>query len=608
MVFLTDGTLMTWDEIQPHIPDVKRQASLQFLHQYRKYKDLKGCPFFWGDEIEYSLVKFDHSHHGVQLLHSASTLLDSPQLKQAQTSDWSPEYGEYMLEGKPKNPYTEDISQLTLVEPHLKERRRTVNLMLGPNERMVTLTTFPRLGCPGFTFPPYEANKHAADITESIFVANEARCSPFPLFQYAGRNFVSRKQERMNMNVPLFQDEKTIMPYGEDMTVYGHNPNMEKYMKPGHIYMDALLFGTGCCSLQVTMQAPDLKEATMLYDNLIPLTPIMLAFTAAAPIHRGFLSNTDCRWSTLSQSCDDRTLQERGLEPLTNGNCLVETTRFDTVCSYLSVSDQFYNDFQYSYDEQKYKQLKDEGVDDMMARYVAWLLIRDPMMLYKERLDQDVTLDTEHIQSIIASNWHTIKLKLPDDNSGWKIEFRTMELQLTDFENAALSVFVVLLSRAILASTLNLLVPITKVKENMETAQLPDAMNTAKFYFRQHVQRGANDGQPCDNSYQHMTINEIFNGKEDYPGLLPLIHQYLDTISLDADTRPVLNRYLNFISDKAAGKIMTMAQWTRQFVRNHEDYKKDSVVNERITYDLLVECERAVNSEDSYPHIFVKPQ
>lgn len=39
-----------------------------------------------------------------------------------------------------------------------------------------------------------------------------------------------------------------------------------------------------------------------------------------------------------------------------------------------------------------------------------------------------------------------------------------MEVQLTDFENAAFAAFVVLLTRAILAFNLNFYVPISKVR------------------------------------------------------------------------------------------------------------------------------------------------
>lgn len=78
-----------------------------------------------------------------------------------------------------------------------------------------------------------------------------------------------------------------------------------------------------------------------------------------------------------------------------------------------------------------------------------------------------------------------------------------MEVQLTDFENAAFSIFIVLLSRAILTFGLNFYMPISKVRTsfitltftesavqvdvNMERAQKRDAARQDKFYFRKSV-------------------------------------------------------------------------------------------------------------------------
>ena len=58
-----------------------------------------------------------------------------------------------------------------------------------------------------------------------------------------------------------------------------------------------------------------------------------------------------------------------------------------------------------------------------------------------------------------------MRFKPPPHNSGmgWRVEFRPMEVQLTDFENAAYVIFVVLLTRAILSFNLNLYIPISKV-------------------------------------------------------------------------------------------------------------------------------------------------
>ena len=40
------------------------------------------------------------------------------------------------------------------------------------------------------------------------------------------------------------------------------------------------------------------------------------------------------------------------------------------------------------------------------------------------------------------------------------------------------------------------------------------------------------------------------------------------------------------------GELLTTAAWIRNFVMHHPDYKQDSVVTERITYDLLTACDR----------------
>jgi glutamate--cysteine ligase catalytic subunit len=79
-----------------------------------------------------------------------------------------------------------------------------------------------------------------------------------------------------------------------------------------------------------------------------------------------------------------------------------------------------------------------------------------------------------------------------------------MEVQPTDFENAAFAVFIVLLSRAILHYSLNFYIPISKVRcpsydssyvaqhhlkvdENMRRAQRRDASRTESFFFRKDV-------------------------------------------------------------------------------------------------------------------------
>ena len=69
------------------------------------------------------------------------------------------------------------------------------------------------------------------------------------------------------------------------------------------------------------------------------------------------------------------------------------------------------------------------------------------------------------------------------------------------------------------------------------------------------------------------TIDEIFNGKDSFPGLIPLINTYLSSMEVDADTHCTIQQYLKFISKRASGKLLTTASWIRKQVVNHPEYK-----------------------------------
>ena len=92
-------------------------------------------------------------------------------------------------------------------------------------------------------------------------------------------------------------------------------------------------------------------------------------------------------------------------------------------------------------------------------------------------------------QNIQSTNWQTMRFKPPPpgSNIGWRVEFRSMEVQLTDFENAAYSIFIVLLTRAILSFGLDFYIPISKVDENMRRAHVRNAAREQKFFFKKNV-------------------------------------------------------------------------------------------------------------------------
>lgn len=238
------------------------------------------------------------------------------------------------------------------------------------------------------------------------------------------------------------------------------------------------------------------------------------------------------------------------------------------------------------YDEKIYQKLRDGDIDHLLAQHVAHLFIRDSVSLFSEKIHQNDEEDTDHFENIQSTNWQTMRFKPPPPNStiGWRVEFRPCEAQLTDFENAAIVCFVVLLTRVILSYHLNFLIPISKVDENMQKAQKRDALRTEKFWFRRNItkEQEANGSgtetatatdSNTDNEYELMTIDQIINGNGTFPGLVPLINSYLSSMDVDADTHCTIQQYLRLIQRRASGKLTTTATWIRNEVLKHPEYK-----------------------------------
>lgn len=447
----------------------------------------------------------------------------------------------------------------------------------------------------------------------------------------------------------------------------------EENVRPA-IHMDAMAFGMGCCCLQITFQATDLDESRFMYDQLAVVAPIMMALTASTPILKGRIADTDCRWGIISESVDDRTTAERGRhmdewedqpEMAGKGKRRLYKSRYDCISTYIYQGLQgmpqagtnntlanrilnMYNDIPVPIDEESYQLLRDTGIDPALSQHISHLFVRDPLVIFDgavEELDDEV--QTEHFESIQSTNWQSVRWKPPpprnnpnDPHIGWRTEFRSMEMQLTDFENAAFTVFIVLLTRTILTFDLNLYIPISRVDANMQRAHSRNAAAQGKFFFRRHMapleegddgygvrytsmfsrvgsqtelnsmqspstydevdEKGVSkqrrtapvaSGSDEENSYEEMTMKEIMTGKGDYfPGLIPLVRAYLDYINCDDVAHAKITKYLDFIEQRATGALITPATWMRKFVRNHPAYKGDSYVNHEIAYDLMVAC------------------
>ncbi|XP_071531558.1 glutamate--cysteine ligase catalytic subunit isoform X2 [Panulirus ornatus] len=542
--------------------------------------------------IEYMIIKLDHKNRKARLSLRGSELLEV--LREAEETNpkevrslWRPEYGEYMVEGTPGQPYGSLVQHFNIVEHNMSFRRSEVQSLLQPDEVVLSLTSFPRLGCDDFTYPPAQPDP-VSGCSRSLFFPDAAITQGHPRFKTLTQNIRERRGENVAISVPIYMDLKTPRPFVEDLSQYGDDGSSAAAAKEDHVYMDAMGFGMGCSCLQMTFQACNISEARVLYDHLTPLCPVMLALTAATPVYRGYLTDVDCRWDVISASVDCRTREERGLEPLRNDRFVIPKSRYDSVDCYLSECGARYNDIPLVYNKNIQQKLLDSKVDEYLAQHISHLFIRDSISLFSERIHQDDAREMDHFENIQSTNWQTMRFKLPSVNSniGWRVEFRPCEVQLTDFENAAFGVFIVLLTRALLTFKLNMLIPISKVDENMKNCQKRNAVLDQKLWFRRDI-----FSRECDkgDDASQMTVGEIINGKgEEFVGLIPLVRQYLGALDLDADTACTIGQYLNFISARAAGTAMTTATWMRNFIMSHPEYKQDSVVTDGIAYDLII--------------------
>ena len=80
-----------------------------------------------------------------------------------------------------------------------------------------------------------------------------------------------------------------------------------------------------------------------------------------------------------------------------------------------------------------------------------------------------------------------------DSTIGWRVEFRPMDIQLTDFENTCLIVILGLLTNVINHFDVDFIMPITLCDENMKRAHYRDALINQKFWFKTNYVRDKNN-------------------------------------------------------------------------------------------------------------------
>eukprot|EP01088_Endostelium_zonatum_P019189 TRINITY_DN649_c0_g1_i1.p1 TRINITY_DN649_c0_g1~~TRINITY_DN649_c0_g1_i1.p1 ORF type:complete len:616 (+),score=146.14 TRINITY_DN649_c0_g1_i1:224-2071(+) len=600
------GEILSWEEIQEVKEYIKEHGIAQFIHKYNAFKSIKNDPMLWGDEMEYTLVHINHEQQRARLNLIGPELLEVLENQEAQAQaagkrflmHWDPEYASYMIEGTSDLPYSAGVKGLLEAEQCMIVRRAKLHSTSPSNTIPITMTAFPLMGVEDFLEPAVTSHSNKLTLSDSIPDALVTAKNRYIAFTQA---ITDRSGVRPKLSFPVFKDTNT---------------------KEESINLDCVAFGLGVCCLQITMQASDLEDARILYDQFVALAPVMLSLSSCTAIIKGHLVDTDARWTMLTSCADDRTHEERNVplpegsptnsKPCTNYKVIygketdglvthIPKGRWNSVSWYLhsdrNVNKLEYNDSPLVIDTRiKDLLLKSGQIDDVMATHISHLFIRDPLIAYKDHIEVDDTQFDDHFENIQSSNWQTVRFKPPPVQApgspyiGWRVEFRPLEIQLTDEENAALSAVVVLIARAIRHFGLRFYIPISKVDENMKYAEKRDAVRQERFWWRNNIMGEKKEGEE---EWRQMSVDEIMNGNKDkgVKGLMDYVEEYLDQEEGEMADKKRVKEYIQIVRKRASGEYMTNARWIRDFVMRHEDYKHDSVVSPKIAYDMMMKCD-----------------
>ncbi len=147
-----------------------------------------------------------------------------------------------------------------------------------------------------------------------------------------------------------------------------------------------------------------------------------------------------------------------------------------------------------------------------------------------------------------------------DSKIGWRVEFRTIDIQMTDFENSAFVVAVLMIVNVINYYNLDFITPISLVDINMDRSEKRDAVNTQKFWFKTScIPNGElkpntlednkfriSGDKPETETFAELTLAEILGGKASigFVGLFPIIDKYMADLSYPKDKAAEIRDFL----------------------------------------------------------------
>ena len=191
------------------------QGIKQFLHIWEKNKSIRDDVLKWGDEVEYTLIVKDEEDGFYRLQCAAPKMLQA--LNEGESAApasaqvvWHPEYSNWQIEGTPAHPYRCYATDLLLVEPNMALRRSIIQKQLAPTQRCVSITSTAVMGLPGFVRPqdPDDDMSVHGPVADSNFLPDSI-INPHPRFATLTGNIRARRGAKVDIHMPLFEDEHT---------------------------------------------------------------------------------------------------------------------------------------------------------------------------------------------------------------------------------------------------------------------------------------------------------------------------------------------------------------------------------------------------------------
>lgn len=616
------GEALNWEDSKEYFLYIKFHSVLQFINIFNKNKE-RSDKYKWGDEVEALLVKVLPKEKKAKLLLTSDEVLcgiEKNRSSKSNSSDWpdfGPEFCSFQIETSPARPYGVSLDDLCEVETSMNRRTQIIQTSLSDDEIYLKFSNFP-LGTKENLYPPsQDEDMSYGDVIPDRCMTNH------PRYHTGYRNLMANRKGKMFLKVPLYQDKNTKQAIraecaerSQKRLLYDVSEWKDEQWDPyTHIMGDCIMYASGSCSLQNTFQAQSFPEATYLYDQSVVLAPLVMALTASSIFFRNKLSDWDARYEILCMGNDDRSPYERDLTKdceehvIGYPNKVKPRRRWSTSPLFISkgkMCKDTYNDMDVQFEEDSYDMLIKAGIDDKMAKHIAFILSHKPIIVYPDTEQLDDNKHSDHFDYMNSTNWNSVRFKPPpldnSDDLGWRVEYRTPELQLTDYENAAFSVFFSLLTMSICHYKLNLYMAISKVEKNMDTAHKRDAIKKERFFFRKDISTASDD-----DTLELMTMEEIMLGKGNSSrGLFSYIRDYLNELqgdNINTSSRKKIDGYLELVERRIRGELLTMSAWLRKFVREHPLYKQDSIISDEITYDLIVRCYEVANGKAKAPEL-----